>query len=206
MAIPPQQPDAALSDEELLQRYRAGNVAALEAIIHRYKDELFHFLLRFTNDPASADDLFQEAFLQVHLSAESFDTQRRFRPWLFTIAANKARDHLRRQKSRKASQLSAPIDGGSENEGGTFADLLESPLPLPPQNLEDSDTRERVRNVVALMPDNLREVLLLAYFHQFPYRDIGTMLSIPVGTVKSRVHAAVSAFAALWRQKYPHNE
>ena len=195
-----------MSDEELLQLHRAGRSEALEFIILRYKDELFHFLLRFTNDPASADDLFQETFLQVHLSAESFDTQRRFRPWLFTIAANKARDHLRRQKSRKASQLSAPIDGGSSNEGGTFADLLEAQLPLPPDNLEKADTQAHVREVVALIPDHLREVLLLAYFHQFPYRDIATMLSIPVGTVKSRVHAAVAAFAALWRQNYPSDE
>jgi RNA polymerase sigma-70 factor (ECF subfamily) len=195
-----------MSDEQLLQLHRAGRVEALEMIIERYKDELFHFLLRFTNDPASADDLFQEAFLQVHLSAESFDTDRRFRPWLFTIAANKARDHLRRMKSRKASQLSAPIDGNRDGEGGTFSDLIEGTLPLPPENLERADTQERVRAVVALMPDHLREVLLLAYFNQFPYRDIATMLSIPVGTVKSRVHAAVAAFAALWRQNYPDND
>src|SRR6188472_3699314 len=163
-------PDAAMSDEELLQLHRSGRVEALELIINRYKEELFHFLLRFTNDPASADDLFQEAFLQVHVSAESFDTDRRFRPWLFTIAANKARDHLRRMKSRKASQLSAPIDGNRDGDGGTFADLVEAQLPLPPENLERSDTQDRVRAVVALMPDHLREVLLLAYFNQFPYR------------------------------------
>ena len=195
-----------MSDEELLRLHRAGKTEALEFIIKRYQEELFHFLLRFTNDPAAADDMFQEAFLQVHLSAESFDTQRRFRPWLFTIAANKARDHLRRMKSRQASQLSAPIDGNRDGDGGTFADLVEARLPLPPDNLERSDTQERVRAVVATMPDHLREVLLLAYFHQFPYRDIATMLSIPVGTVKSRVHAAVAAFAALWRQNYPHDE
>jgi len=198
-------PDPAMADEELLQLHRAGRTEALELIILRYQEELFHFLLRFTNDPAAADDLFQETFLQVHLSAESFDMQRRFRPWLFTIAANKARDHLRRMKSRKASQLSAPIDG-KDGDSGTFADLLPASLPLPPENLEHADTQQRVREVVALMPDHLREVLLLAYFNQFPYRDIASMLSIPVGTVKSRVHAAVAAFAALWRQHYPDDD
>jgi RNA polymerase sigma-70 factor (ECF subfamily) len=62
--------------------------------------------------------------------------------------------------------------------------------------------RDLVRQTIADLPDHLREILLLAYFHQLPYRDIARMLRIPLGTVKSRLHAAVGSFAQLWKQRH----
>ena len=190
-----------MSDEELVAAYQAGRSEAFEALVERYRQELFHFLLRFVRRRASADDLFQETFLQVHLSADTFDTSRRFKPWLFTIAANKARDLLRKNTRQRAAPLSAGVDP-TQPEGRSFADLLEADLPLPLENVSGEETRERVRQAVEDLPEHLREVLLLAYFHQFAYKDIAEMLSIPLGTVKSRLHAAVGTFADLWRAKY----
>jgi hypothetical protein len=80
------------TDEDLLSAYRLGDRTSFATLVERYQRELFHFLVRFLGDRAAAEDIFQEAFLQVHQSADQFDPQRRFRPWLFTIAANKARD------------------------------------------------------------------------------------------------------------------
>src|SRR5579859_1894615 len=88
------------SDEHLLADYRTGDKSAFAALVSRYQRELYHFLVRFLGNRASAEDVFQETFLQVHQSAEQFDPQRRFRPWLFTIAANKARDLIRSQSRR----------------------------------------------------------------------------------------------------------
>ena len=189
------------TDEQLLQQYRSGQTPAFEALVERYRLELFHFLARFAGNRAAAEDLFQETFLQVHLSAETFDTSRRFRPWLFTIAANKARDYLRRNSRRQTPQLSAPIDE-SGDDSRSFEDLLASDFPLPPEEVEKQETRELVKQVVSEMPDHLREVLLLAYFQQLAYKDIAEMLSIPLGTVKSRLHAAVATFAELWKQRF----
>ena len=78
------------TDEALLGSYMQGDRPAFAELIRRYSNELLHFLTRFLGSRAAADDVFQETFLQVHLSAETFDTKRRFKPWLFTIAANKA--------------------------------------------------------------------------------------------------------------------
>ena len=119
-----------LTDEQLVVAYRDGAVDALRVLIERYEQELFHFLIRFAGNRASAEDLFQEAFLQVHISAATFDATKRFKPWLFTIAANKARDHLRKQKRRRAAPLSALIDSSGES-GASFIDLLEADIPLP---------------------------------------------------------------------------
>jgi len=187
-----------LTDEQLLGRHRGGDEGALEVLIERYRLELFHFLARFVGNKASADDIFQEAFLQVHISAGTFDTSRRFKPWLFTIAANKARDLLRKNKRQKTASLSASVDRHQDG-GRTFIDLLEADLPLPEEKAQQKEAGEIVRQVVACLPDHLREVLLLAYFNKMAYREIAESLGIPLGTVKSRLHAAVGTFAELYK-------
>ena len=191
-----------LKDEQLVVAYREGNVAALPELIGRYEKELFHFLIRFAGNRAFAEDLFQEAFLQVHQSAGTFDASKRFKPWLFTIAANKARDHLRREKRRRTAPLSAMIDPTGDS-GASFIDLMEADIPLPTETADNAEIAELGREMADQLPDHRREVLVMAYFHQFAYKDIAEMLSIPLGTVKSRLHAAVGTFAQLWKARYP---
>ena len=186
------------SDEELLSSYRQGEKAAFATLVNRYQRELYHFLVRFLGNRASAEDVFQETFLQVHQSAEQFDPQRRFRPWLFTIAANKARDLIRSQARRPTNPLQATISPGDE-ESGEFIDLMQATDALPSDSMEKQELQELVQKTVTTMPEHLREILLLSYFHQFPYKQISEILDIPLGTVKSRLHAAVAHFADRWR-------
>jgi RNA polymerase sigma-70 factor, ECF subfamily len=186
------------TDEDLLAAYRKGDRAAFSRLVDSYQRELFHFLIRFVGDRAAAEDIFQESFLQVHQSAAQFDPQRRFRPWLFTIAANKARDYLRAQSRRPANQLQAAITP-SNDDSGEFIDLLKSDEISPSEPMEKRELQELVQKTVMEMPANFREILLLSYFHQFPYKQIGEILDIPLGTVKSRLHAAVAFFADRWR-------
>ena len=186
------------TDEQLLEAYRYGEKAGFSQLVERYQRELFHFLVRFLGDRAAAEDVFQETFLQVHQSAESFDLQRRFRPWLFTIAANKARDLMRSQARRPTNPLQASISPG-DDESGQFIDLMQSTDLLPSEPMEREELQRMVQGTVQNMPDHLREILLLSYFHQFPYKQISNILNIPLGTVKSRLHAAVAFFADRWR-------
>ena len=186
------------TDEQLLDSYRHGDRAAFAQLVGRYQRELYHFLVRFLGNRAAAEDVFQETFLQVHQSAEQFDPQRRFRPWLFTIAANKARDLIRSQARRPANPLQATISPG-DDESGEFIDLMQSASELPSDPMEKRELQQLVHDTVATMPEHLREILLLSYFHQFPYKQISEILDIPLGTVKSRLHAAVAHFADRWR-------
>lgn len=185
-------------DEQLLAEYRQGNRASFATLVSRYQRELFHFLVRFLGDRAAAEDVFQETFLQVHQSAEQFDPQRRFRPWLFTIAANKARDLLRSNARRPTSPLQASI-GRGDDDSGEFIDLMQATGELPGEPMERQELQQLVQKTVMAMPEHLREILLLSYFHQFPYKQIGEILDIPLGTVKSRLHAAVAHFADRWK-------
>ena len=176
------------SDEELLTAHIDSDSSAFPELIDRYKNDLLHFLMRFVGSRAAAEDVFQDSFLQIHISAETFDPTRRFKPWLFTIAANKGRDWHRKHSKRTVLSLSQDV--GGEGEGTRFVDLMESDQELPDA---------KVRDAVEQLPSHLREILLLSYFQQMSYVQIAESLQIPLGTVKSRLHAAVSAFGAAWQ-------
>lgn len=182
------------SDEQLLSEYLLGHVDRFELLVRRHSQELYHFLVRFTGNAASAEDIVQETFLQVHLAASGFDRSRRFKPWLFTIAANKARDYLRSKARRPEVPLDAHV-GTGEGQEQRFLDFLADGGDLPMVGLEEEERRRRVRRIVDAMPDHLREVLILGYYHRFAYKDMAEILGIPLGTVKSRLHAAVEHFA-----------
>ena len=168
--------------------------------MRRYKLELFNFLAKFTGSASLAEDIFQEAFLQVHISAGRFDPKRRFKPWLYTIAANKARDALRSQKRKRAVAIDATI-AHDENET-SYANILPGNIPAPDELTANLEARENVQNIVRNMPENLRAVLLLSYFKELAYKEIAEILDIPLGTVKSRLHAAVKHFARKWKGLY----
>ena len=187
-----------LTDAELLQAYSEGQEQAFRLLVTRYKGGLYVFLRRFLNRQDLIEDVFQETFLQLFNSMESFDNTRPLRPWLFTIAANKAKDSLRKQQRSAA----IPIGTITEDSEISFNDVLNSLTSnetRPYEELEKGEMAAQVRGVIADMPENAREILILAYFNKFSYKQMSQILSIPIGTVKSRLHTAVARFAKDWK-------
>lgn len=196
-----------VSDEQLVERYRRdGDEAMFAELVERYRQEMFHFLLRFMGRKSLADEVFQEVFLQIHLSADTFDTTRRFKPWLFTIAANKARDCLRRNNRRQTVSMSALSSDREESTAGGVLDLMEAPSLRPDDDADRNEVAAMVRQVVDDLPEHWREVLVLAYFQRLAYKEIAEMLGIPLGTVKSRLHASVACFAQQWIKRNGEND
>ncbi len=186
------------NDADLYARFTAGDDAAFRTIIRRYKNGLYAFLRRFLNDQSLIEDIFQETFLQIFTSRENFDTSRPLRPWLFTIAANKAKDALRKQQRSTALTIGTVAD----SEQMSFDDVLNSITSdkvVPYDHMARNETATRVRQVIANMPENLREILILSYFNKFSYKQMASILSIPIGTVKSRLHTAVHRFTKDWK-------
>jgi len=191
-----------LSDEQLLAAFIAGDRQAFAGLVERYERDLYHFLARFLGNSASAEDVFQESFIQVFQSAKQFEPGRSFRPWLFTIAANKARDHLRTRARKRTMPLHATIDPNSP-DGNEYLDLIGSVETSPTANLEQEELQHRVQIAIQRLPEHLREVIVLAYFNQIPYKQIAEVLNVPLGTVKSRLHTAVEQFANIWKSANP---
>jgi RNA polymerase sigma-70 factor (ECF subfamily) len=189
------------TDAELFALYAAGEETAFREIVSRYKNGLYAFLRHFLNQQDMVEDVFQETFLQLFTSRDSFDTSRPLRPWLFTIAANKAKDALRKQQRTAAT----PIGAIADSQEMSFDDVLNtltSDDTMPYDKLEESEIALQVRQVIADMPENLREILILAYFNKFSYKQMAQILSIPIGTVKSRLHTAVGRFAKEWKTAF----
>ena len=194
----------ARTDEELLLAYREhGEIEAFETLVARYERELYSYLRRYVGSDAVAEDVFQQTFMQVHLKCDQFAEARRFRPWLYTIATNQAIDHQRRNKRHKMVSL----DRGrrtSDDEGGSLGETLVSASVEPDVAVDASEQQAAVRRAVAELPEQYQQVVLLIYFQGMKYREAAEVLEIPVGTVKSRLHAAITKLSSDWPHEDPH--
>jgi RNA polymerase sigma-70 factor (ECF subfamily) len=187
------------SDENLLARLRDGERSAFEPLVRRYERELFGYLRRYVGDDDLADDVFQNTFVQVFLKIKQYEPGRPARPWLYAIATNQAIDALRRRNRRVADRpaetVSAPDE---EGEPRPLFELLPAPGDAPPDAADRTEQRELVRAAVARLPELLRQAVLLVYFQGMKYQDAAEVLGIPVGTVKSRLHAALTKLTEEW--------
>ena len=187
--------EAETSDESLLAKFIAGDQEAFAAIVGRYQRELYAFIIRYVSDQAAAEDLFQETFIQLHRSAQMFDQQRRLKPWLFTIAANKARDFLRAAGRRPVQRLDAQPNG---EDSGSLVDLVAATSPDASTAAIMSEDAHRVREVLSGMSPIHREAIIMSFYQRLSYKEMAEILGVPLGTVKSRLHIALQNFARLY--------
>jgi RNA polymerase sigma-70 factor (ECF subfamily) len=165
-----------LSDEHLLAEVLAGEMEALAELVRRYQQPLTNYLARLLgSDWALAQDLTQESFLRV-LRQHASRGRRPFKPWLYTIATNLARDHFKSAATRREVWLEPELAVG-------FIDTTPGP--------EDSALRVEeqavLRCALGSLPDRYRVTLLLRFFADLSLQDIAAALDIPIGTVKSRI-------------------
>jgi RNA polymerase sigma-70 factor (ECF subfamily) len=188
----------ACSDEELLAQFRRGRSEAFGQLVRRYERELYGYLRRYLGDASLAEDVFQNTFLQVYVKSGQYEAGRPVRPWLYTIATNQAIDALRRNGRHQAVSLDEPRADAGEGELARLMEMLQSRGPSPVESASAAERREQVRASVERLPDFLKQVLILAYYQGLKYREIADILGIPVGTVKSRLHAALVKLQEAW--------
>ncbi len=137
--------------------------------------------------------MFQNTFLQVHLKRGLYEDGRPFRPWLYAIATHQAVDTLRKVGRHPTVSLDQR-SGSSANDSdpGALIDLLVNDGPGPLGELQEKERQEWVRQSIERLPETLKQTLILAYYQDLKYREIAEILKIPVGTVKSRLHAALA--------------
>lgn len=192
---------AQLSDEELMSRYREEGLEVLfNELVHRYERELYRYLSRYIGDPTLAEDVFQNTFLQVHLKRGLYENGRPVRPWLYAIATHQAVDSLRKVGRHPTVSLDQKAGRSDrESEAANLIDLLVGEGSGPLGELQDQERIEWVRESVERLPETLRQTLILAYHQDLKYREIADILKIPVGTVKSRLHAALGKLQQMAR-------
>ncbi len=171
-----------ISDEQLMARSRDGDNDAFALLVRRYESPLYGYLYRMLQNSADAEEVFQETFLRVFRNLHRFRVDGRFKPWVYRIAANLARDRLRARKRRGETSL----DNGSGCDGS----LTTSDAARPDEAARTAETAQRIETALARLPAKQRSVFLLARFEGMAYGDIARLLRIPTGTVKSRMNKA----------------
>lgn len=168
--------DASIPDEKLALDVQRGKQAALAQLIKRHHNPLMGYLFRMTSgDRQLAEDLVQETFLRMLRGIDRYTYPRPFKPWLYAIATNLARDHYKAADFR----LAADID---EN---LWHDTSPEEIALA------SDEVHTVIRALATMPDFQREVIVLRFYQALSLAEIADALDIPIGTVKSRLSMGI---------------
>ena len=185
--------DDPLSDEDLLARIRSGQREWFGPLVRKYERELFGYLRRYVGDADLAADVFQNTFLAVFKKIQQYEPGRPARPWIYTIATHQAIDAMRRRARRRdTTALMPPGDDSTEESAQNLFIVLEATGPSPLQLVELGESRQQVRDAVANLPDLLKQVVILTYFQGLKYQDAAEILGVPLGTVKSRLHAALA--------------
>jgi RNA polymerase sigma-70 factor (ECF subfamily) len=176
-----------ISDSVLVRRCLGGEEEAFRILVTRHQRSVHSLILRMVGNHEDARDLTQETFVRVFNSLDRFDQERNFSFWITRIAANRTIDFLRRKKMSTVS-----LDGDFDERSGEGSPgiQLKDKQDLQDQQLDASRRHERLLRLIGELPMNHRVVLLLRYLQQMSYEEIGSLLDLPLGTVKARLSRA----------------
>jgi RNA polymerase sigma-70 factor, ECF subfamily len=171
-----------LTDKSLMLAVKEGEVEKFGVLFERHHDALFAFFYRMTADPSASEDLAQEVFVRMLKYRNTFGENSEFRGWMYQIARNVRARHFRKHQTE-----TAPLEpSNSQHE------------PMPWQHIERERQLSVLQRALLALPEEKRELLILARYQEMKYEAIAELLSIEVGTVKVRVHRAVRELRALF--------
>jgi RNA polymerase sigma-70 factor (ECF subfamily) len=173
-----------LDETALIERCRAGDVAAFEPLVEKYRQRVWRLAFQVLRDREEAWDCAQDAFVRAFQSLGSFRGQSAFYTWLFRIAMNVATDRLR---SRGAQ---ARAFGTQAIPAEEWERTAPDPEARPDQAAIGVERRERISQALDTLPPNARAIIMLSDVEGLSYREIATVLNCPIGTVMSRLHNA----------------
>lgn len=173
-------------DRADMERLQRGHDAALNDLMARHAGPIFHFLYRMLNHEDDANDLAQETFVRVFRAKDSYRPEQRFSTWLYTIAANLARNHIRWRTRHPNVSLNAE----SEQSGHTLGDTLVSTAPTPKEEALATEREAAVRAAVEGLPPEMREAIVLCEWEEQSVIDAATILGATPKAVESRLYRA----------------
>lgn len=174
-------PEIPLSDRVLVSKARDGEQDAREELAQRAGGAAYVFALQLTRSPEAAHDIAQDSLMRFFRHLDRFDVDQAIDPWLFGIVRNQVRDAARRDKVRRHESLDTWLEAGGSEPAGPDD---------PAATAERHELQHRVWRAISELNDAHREIIVLRDYHDLSYREIARVLSIPDGTVMSRLHAA----------------
>ena len=181
---PPPSPEA--RDRADMERLQAGHDAALNDLMDRHAAAVFHFLCRMVGNEDDANDLAQETFVRVYKSCHSFRTSQKFSTWMFTIAANLARNHFRWRSRHPNLSLDAENPETEQSLGST----LPTDAPNPNEEALAEERAQAIRLAVRNLPEDLREAIVLCEWEECSVAEAAAILEATPKAVESRLYRA----------------
>lgn len=171
------------SDAEIIEQARRGDPLAWEKLVVRYTKRIYNFCYRFVGKVDQAEDLTQEVFIKVFRSLNSYNSQSgNFVTWIISVTRNLLIDHYRQSKDDRAT-ISTEV-----NEEHSLLETLPANVPSPQAELERKEKVASLKRALNLLSPDLREAVILRDLEELSYQEIGNILKIPDGTVKSRIN------------------
>ena len=170
-----------LTERELVQRAKAGDNAAFSQLVSAYEGKIYNLALRYLGNPEDAMDASQEVFLRMFRFLSGFQEDSSFSTWLYRLASNACVDLLRKEGRHQAAA------GPSLNDEEVVLEIPDE-APTPHALAEQAELKEQIEAGLAALPEEYREVLILREIHQQSYDEIAEILSLDLGTVKSRIN------------------
>jgi len=180
-----------------VSQLRRGDLDALSALLGRYQNRLYRYLLRLVREPAEAEDLFQLTWLRVAEKIRKYDPSRNFDAWLFTLARNLAIDHLRRIRPES---LDEPIPGAPGESAATRLPSAERPAL---EGILDRERTSRLATALDLLPVVQREVMTLRFEEEMKLEEIADVTDVPLSTVKTRLRRGLEKLRQTLETNYP---
>jgi RNA polymerase sigma-70 factor, ECF subfamily len=181
-------------DSTVVSAFLGGEERAFSELVERYQTRLLNFIYRTIGDRDRAEDLVQEVFIRVYRHLHRFDRSKKFSTWVYTIASNLAKNELR-NRSRSPLVLFQTIQGSSDEEDRPVE--FEDATARPDDMYRKRHLRELVEQTVSQLPEHHRQVFVLRELEGKSYEEIAEITDCNLGTVKSRLNRARSAFAAI---------
>src|SRR5258707_10827167 len=167
-----------------MARLVGGHGPALDALMERHAEKLFHYLVRSLQDESDAADLAQETFVKVYQNRKKFDLNQKFTTWLYAIASNLVRDRFRWRSRHPQVSLEAENDQTEAN----LKDNLRAAELSPDQSLQNEERADAVRQAIAALPEELQQPLILAVYQELPQAEIAEILKCSVKAVETRIY------------------
>jgi RNA polymerase sigma-70 factor (ECF subfamily) len=174
------------NEQILLERSKAGDVAAFEMLIEAYQKKIFNLAFRMIGNYDDAGDLAQEALIRIFKSISNFKEQSSLSTWIYRITTNVCLDEIRKKKNRKVLSLDEEIHA----EDGDMQRQIMSDDPLPDELMEKEELRQIISSAIDSLPEDQRLVVTLRDIQGLSYDEIARVLDCPAGTVKSRINRA----------------
>jgi RNA polymerase sigma-70 factor (ECF subfamily) len=169
------------NEQHLLERSKAGDVAAFEELIEAYQKKIFNLAFRIVQNYDDAADLAQEALIRIFRSIANFREQSSFSTWIYRITTNVCHDEIRKKKNARVLSLDEEI----HMEDGEMKRQIMSDDPQPDEVAEREELRRLIDDAIKSLPEDQRLVLTLRDIQGLSYEEISKILDCPGGTVKS---------------------